>query len=78
VSKYTASFAFEAEDMEDAQRIVAGWEVTAGTTLNGLMVVAEMGVVAPVTVTQDGPIGDAILVHAQRVPPPPQPLPPPA
>lgn len=72
---FSANFTFKAEDMEEAQRTVASWEVTAGTTLTSLMVSSSMGIVSPVTLTEDGPIGDALLVHAQR--PPSYPLPPP-
>jgi hypothetical protein len=69
---FSTNLSFEAESMEEAQQIMASWWVTAGTTIHSLMA-ADMGVLTPTTVTKSGPIGDALLISAQRASPPPQP-----
>ena len=79
--QFSAILSFQADNMEHAKEIVASWSVTAGTVI-GALSSSEIGVQTPVTITEDGPIVDALLVHAQRsgsqpLPGQPQPPPPP-
>jgi hypothetical protein len=70
----SASFTFEAASIEEARQIVAGWSVTAGTTLMGLYG-SEAGLQQPIVVEADGPVGDAVRLAAQQpAPEPPDPI----
>ena len=72
----SVSFTFEAESMEEAQRLVSTWTVHPGVKLFGMQG-TEQGIKYPVEMPMGGTIGGALLVTAQQaaIPMPPDVVP---
>lgn len=70
----SVSFTFECESMEEAQDIVATWEVTPGVTMLGMQG-TTVGAVKPAVMLMGGAIGPAPFAERAQMPPPVTPAP---
>jgi hypothetical protein len=69
----TASFSFEAESLEEGEKIVSTWVVTPGVSLNGVQGTTVTHLAVPVQVGPTGSVGTALAVRKSRFVSAPQP-----